>query len=87
VCGQYLNKGSQVYIEGSLHTRKWVDKEGQDRYTTEIRGSNMLMLGSRSAGDRPADRHAEPAQRHEPAPAKNRPVPSFDDLEDDGIPF
>jgi single-strand DNA-binding protein len=87
VCGQYLNKGSQVYIEGSLHTRKWVDKEGQDRYTTEIRGSNMLMLGSRSAGDRPADRHAEPAQRHEPAPAKNRPVPSFDDLGDDGIPF
>jgi single-strand DNA-binding protein len=47
IAGQYLKKGSQVYIEGSLRTRKWQDKEGQDRYTTEIRADQMKMLGSR----------------------------------------
>ena len=45
IAGQYLRKGSQVYIEGSLRTRKWQDKNGQDRYTTEIRGDVMKMLG------------------------------------------
>ncbi len=49
VCGQYLKKGSQVYIEGSLRTRKWQDKEGQDRYTTEIRGDRMQMLGGKQS--------------------------------------
>lgn len=47
VAGQYLKKGAQVYIEGSLKTRKWQDKEGQDRYTTEIVADEMKMLGSR----------------------------------------
>ena len=47
ICSQYLKKGSQVYVEGSLRTRKWQDKEGQDRYTTEIRADQMQMLGSR----------------------------------------
>ena len=47
IAGQYLRKGSQVYVEGSLRTRKWQDKEGQDRYTTEIRADEMKMLGSR----------------------------------------
>ncbi|WP_374339575.1 single-stranded DNA-binding protein [Methyloversatilis sp.] len=47
VAGQYLRKGSAVYVEGSLRTRKWQDKEGQDRYTTEIRADQMQMLGSR----------------------------------------
>lgn len=52
VCGQYLKKGSPVYIEGSIRTRKWQDKEtGQDRYATEIRGDRMQMLGGRSSGD------------------------------------
>ena len=50
ICGQYLKKGSQVYVEGSLRTRKWQDKDGNDRYTTEIRGDRMQMLGSRSGG-------------------------------------
>ena len=45
VCGQYLKKGSQIYVEGSLRTRKWQDKEGNDRYTTEIVASDMQMLG------------------------------------------
>jgi single-strand DNA-binding protein len=47
IAGQYLRKGSAVYVEGSLRTRKWQDKEGQDRYTTEIRAEQMQMLGSR----------------------------------------
>ena len=47
IAGQYLKKGSQVYIEGSLKTRKWQDKEGQERYTTEIVADEMRMLGSR----------------------------------------
>ncbi|HMY49375.1 MAG TPA: single-stranded DNA-binding protein, partial [Rhodocyclaceae bacterium] len=57
IAGQYLRKGSQVYIEGSLRTRKWQDKDGQDRYTTEIRADEMKMLGSRQGmggGDAPA---------------------------------
>lgn len=50
IAGQYLKKGSQVYIEGSLKTRKWQDKDGQDRYTTEIVADSMQMLGSRGGG-------------------------------------
>lgn len=48
IAGEYLRKGSQVYIEGSLRTRKWQDKEGKDRYTTEIVAREMQMLGGRS---------------------------------------
>lgn len=48
ICEQYLKKGSSVFVEGSLRTRKWQDKEGKDRYTTEIRGDRMQMLGSSS---------------------------------------
>ena len=47
IVGQYLRKGSQVYVEGSLRTRKWTDKDGVDKYTTEIRADSMQMLGSR----------------------------------------
>ena len=50
IAAEYLRKGSQVYIEGSLRTRKWQDKEGKDRYTTEIIGQNMQMLGGRGGG-------------------------------------
>jgi single-strand DNA-binding protein len=50
IAAQYLHKGSKVYIEGSLRTRKWQDKDGQDRYTTEIMGNEMQMLDSRGAG-------------------------------------
>lgn len=58
VAAQYLRKGSQVYIEGRLQTRKWQDKDGQERYTTEIRGDEMKMLGSRQGmgGDAPTTR-------------------------------
>jgi len=50
IAGEYLKKGSQVYIEGKLQTRKWQDQNGQDRYTTEIVGNEMQMLGGRSGG-------------------------------------
>jgi len=48
ICGEYLRKGSQVYVEGKLQTRSWEDKEGNKRYTTEINAEKMLMLGSRA---------------------------------------
>ena len=77
IAGEYLRKGSKVYLEGGLRTRKWQDKEGQDRYTTEIVGNEMQMLDSRGAGHGGAgqgggnpmqdDTH-EPAPRREPAP-------------------
>lgn len=50
IAGEYLKKGSQVYVEGRLQTRKWQDKDGQDRYTTEIVADRMQMLGSRAGG-------------------------------------
>lgn len=51
ICGEYLNKGSRVYIEGRIETRKWQDKDGNDRYTTEIIARDMKMLSARGAGD------------------------------------
>ncbi len=50
IAGEYLKKGSQVYVEGSIRTRKWQDKEGHDRYTTEIIANEMQMLGGRAGG-------------------------------------
>lgn len=90
ICGQYLKKGSQVYVEGSLRTRKWTDKDGQERYTTEIRCDDMKMLGSRQGMGAPAGGgggggYDEPTD-YAPAPPRNKPKPSFDDLGDD-IPF
>ena len=87
ICGQYLKKGSQVYIEGSLRTRKWTDKDGVERYTTEIRCDDMKMLGSRqSGGSQGGDSGYDQPTDYNPAPPKNKPKPSFDDLGDD-IPF
>ncbi|SFP11926.1 single-strand DNA-binding protein [Variovorax sp. OK605] len=54
IAGQYLRKGSQVYVEGSLRTRKWTDKDGAEKYTTEIRADQMQMLGSRSGQGGPS---------------------------------
>ena len=92
IAGEYLKKGSQVYVEGALRTRKWQDKEGKDRYTTEIRGEVMQMLGSRAgAGDPRAEPRGEPAATKGEAaakagPAAKKPAGKFDDMEDD-IPF
>jgi len=99
VVGEYLRKGSQVYVEGRLQTRKWQDKEGVDRYTTEIVASEMQMLGSRTGGTAPlgnsATQHA-PAQNNSPAssqPATTQaksmpeaPPAAYEDFDDD-IPF
>jgi len=92
VMGEYLKKGSQVYVEGSLRTRKWQDKDGVDRYTTEIRVDRLVMLGKAPQGD--SDRR-DPAPAREPArapaegaapAAAKKPAGKFDDMEDD-IPF
>lgn len=90
IAGEYLKKGSQVYIEGRLQTRKWTDKEGQERYTTEIRADRMQMLGSRSGGAErmPPPDDGEPRAASAPSkkPATAGKGGNFDDLEDD-IPF
>jgi single-strand DNA-binding protein len=85
IAGEYLKKGSQVYVEGRLRTRKWQDKEGQDRYTTEIVADSMQMLGSRSGSGEPRPEPAE-ARAEAKAPPAKKPAGKFDDMEDD-IPF
>ncbi len=84
IAGEYLKKGSQVYVEGSLRTRKWQDKDGQDRYSTEIRGDVMQMLGKREGGGE-ARVPQEPRGEAKPSAAK-KPAGKFDDMADD-IPF
>lgn len=83
IAGEYLKKGSQVYIEGSLRTEKWQDKQGQDRYTTKVIASEMQMLGGRPGGG--GDFSAPAQQQSQPQPA-NQPAP-IDDSFDDDIPF
>src|SRR3954468_20376364 len=91
VAGEYLKKGSQVYVEGSLRTRKWQDKEGQDRYSTDIRGDVMQMLGRREGGGAPredtglrggARASGEAKAGVEGNPAQKKPAGKFDDMED-----
>ncbi len=81
IVAEYLKKGSQVYVEGRLQTRKWQDKDGHDRYTTEVVANEMQMLGSRSSGGNYEQHSSAPA--NEPAPAK-KPDENF---VDDDIPF
>ena len=76
ICGQYLKKGAQVYIEGRLRTRKWQDQNGQDRYTTEIQGDVMQMLGTRPQS-------ADGANNSQPMPQQDASANAFDD----SIPF
>lgn len=84
IAGQYLKKGSQVYIEGSIKTRKWTDQSGQERYTTEIRADQMKMLGARQAGDTGAQPAS--ASANKPQPQQNNTGGDFDNFNDD-IPF
>ena len=91
IMGEYLKKGSQVYIEGKLQTRKWQDQNGQDRYTTEVVANDMKMLGSRGgdagargqggSGSGGGFRNNPPAQQ---APAQTG---TNNDFDDDDIPF
>jgi single-strand DNA-binding protein len=85
ICSQYLKKGSQAFVQGKLVTRKYTDKDGIDRYATEIRADTMKMLGSRDANQGsapPAQRQAAPQRQQAPAAAPS----GFDDMDDD-IPF
>ena len=97
IVGEYLRKGSQVYVEGSLRTRKWTDKDGIEKYTTEIRADQMQMLGSRQGMGSPSadddgggsQRRAAPASRPAATAAgkpASKPATGFDDMDDD-IPF
>jgi single-strand DNA-binding protein len=91
IAGEYLRKGSQVYVEGSLRTRKWQGQDGQDRYTTEVVANEMQMLGSRGgdAPQRPAGggfRDNKPAQSNQ-APSQSAPDPVDDNFAEDDIPF
>jgi single-strand DNA-binding protein len=80
IAAEYLRKGSQVYIEGKLRTRKWQDKDGQDRYTTEIVADEMQMLGGRGGAGGGAPAMNDSSDRSPP------PRASGDDFDDD-IPF
>ncbi len=87
IAGEYLKKGAQIYIEGKLQTRKWQDKEGKDRYTTEIIVNEMQMLGSKSGGSG----SFEVVERPAPSAGASKPAPAaksggFDNFDDD-IPF
>ena len=79
IVGQYLRKGSQVYVEGSLRTRKWTDQSGVEKYTTEIRADQMQMLGSRQGMGGPGAGHDDgggyEAPRQAAAPASRPPAP------------
>ncbi|MCC7059437.1 MAG: single-stranded DNA-binding protein [Burkholderiaceae bacterium] len=101
IAGEYLKKGRPVYVEGRLKTRKWQDKEGLDRYTTEIIADSMQLLGSRESGGgagddagytREAPHSGGGAQRAAGSTgsgtvaAPKKPAPNFDDMDDD-IPF
>ena len=86
VVGEYCKKGSKIYVEGRLQTRKWQDQQGQDRYTTEIVGDQMQMLDSRGAGGSAAFGNDRPAQQSsQPAAPAAAPMPDNDF--DDDIPF
>ncbi|HEX7124688.1 MAG TPA: single-stranded DNA-binding protein [Thermodesulfobacteriota bacterium] len=93
--GEYLRKGKQVYVEGRLQTRKWTDREGQERYTTEINAQQLFLLGSpgRGEGDAPdyerADAEGSRGGRGRGRPAPAHPQPDADEMPagDDDIPF
>lgn len=76
IVGQYVKKGSAIYVEGRIRTRKWQDKEGQERYTTEIEATEMQMLGDRKSDDKPKQQNA-------PSSAQGAQKSSFADMDDD----
>ena len=92
VVGEYLKKGSMIYVEGKLQTRKWQDKEGKDRYTTDIIVNEMTMLGGKPQGGEQHDDaqpERQPETRSAPAAARRPPqdqIGAFADFSDD-IPF
>jgi single-strand DNA-binding protein len=87
IASEYLRKGSQVYIEGKLRTRKWQDKEGNDRYTTEIIASEMNMLGGRGGADRSSGGGFERTRERSEEPAPRAEAAGVAESFDDDIPF
>lgn len=93
IAGEYLRKGSKLYVEGSLRTRKWQDQQGQDRYTTEIVATDIQMLDGKSGGgsanydDMPSQASSQPpARKNQTAQPTQLAQDAFDELDDD-IPF
>ena len=82
IAGKYLKKGASVYVEGKITTRKWQDKDGTDRYTTEITGNEMKMLGG---GRQDGDSGERTQQRREPE--RKEPAKKSDPFDDEDIPF
>ena len=81
IAAEYLRKGSQVYVEGRLQTRKWQDKTGNDRYTTEIVANEMQMLGGRAGAGGGAPMESGGESQSRPAPAETAPMDDgFDDI-------
>ena len=87
IAAEYLRKGSQVYIEGSLRTRKWQDKEGKDRYSTEIVARDMQMLGGRAGGGAGASAEPRPSRSAPTEDRSSAPPPADVGEFDDDIPF
>lgn len=83
IIGQYVKKGDLIYIAGKIKTRKYQDKDGSERYATEIRASEMKMLGSKGDG---GERQAAPERQQRPAAQQQPQGSGFDDMDDD-IPF
>jgi len=86
IAAEYLRKGSKVYVEGSLRTRKWQDQNGQDRYTTEVVGNEMQMLDSRGMGGDPYGGGTQSAPPPQSPPQPTSGGGGFDPVDDD-IPF
>jgi single-strand DNA-binding protein len=88
ISGEYLKKGSKVYVEGSLRTNKWQDKDGNDRYTTEIMGNEMQMLGNDGAQQNPGKEKPDQTEFPDPDPqqATSQNDPPDQNFDDD-IPF
>ncbi|HET7041545.1 MAG TPA: single-stranded DNA-binding protein [Gemmatimonadales bacterium] len=90
VAEQYCKKGDKVYVEGAIEYRSWQDREGQTRYTTEIKANEIILLGGRGSGEGAPSRSAAPAKAGSAAPAKEESFSDFPealDGEDDDLPF
>ena len=86
IAGDFLKKGSKVYVEGNLRTRKWQDKNGNDRFTTEIIANEMQMLDNRNSNQKNAQSENEATAKQDNS-GPTRPLPTDSTLEDDDIPF
>jgi single-strand DNA-binding protein len=87
IAAEYLRKGSQIYVEGRIRTRKWQDREGQDRYTTEIVVNEMQMLGGRGSADRSAAGAPDRSRERAEEPAARTETAGVAESFDDDIPF